>query len=1353
MKGNYIKAAFVCLLSGFTAFGQVGINATLSGTVSDPSGALIPGVEVTAKNVDTGVASTSITNESGTYRFASLQPGNYETSATLAGFQTQTIRLTLGTSQQIRQNFTLQVGTVAQAVEVTVAADELLTASTASVGTVLPSHQMTELPLVGRNVMDLVTATMPGVTGDGQANTTFGGISANASANVGISMDGVTMNTGRHTQGLKTTFFVNPDMVDEMRVVVAPVDVEGRGAAQIQMRARSGTNQFRGTATWNIRNSALNANTWSNNRLGTTPAWYNRHQSTASLGGPIIKNKTFFFALYDRNDQLQKESVNALVLTPTARQGIFRFFPGINNGNADTRASGSGTTSAIAAVVDKQGSPLSQSQIQSQIGPSVTVGAMRSFSVFGDSVNPGDPFRTKMDPTGYIAKIINSMPLPNAYDGAGTIGTFAVDGLNTAVHRWVRRTVAGSAGGTGENLDAYRRQQINIKIDHHFSQKHRLSGTWVRESHYTDNNDLSPWPTGYNGQIRENPRVRTLTFTSTLTPNLLNEFRYGYRVTSLFWDAAIETPDVKEKAVEFLPVINGYPVYIRPTMFANHVVGASSDFGNTSPLTTFSDNVSWTHGKHAFKGGIEFRYAHTAGYQPTPATSQTLGLIPTVTGGAGDVPVRGIDQITGLLSGQNLTVAQNLLLFLSGSVASTSQRFETWEPTDTQFLDYKTSYHHPGQPENTRGKIRENHQNEFNFFFKDDWKVSPSLTLNLGVRWDLFRVPDFRSGTGAYWTRGPLDGNAGYYGISGRDFNEAFHNGGLSKAGLTEIVLIGKDSKYPKLGLWPSDKNNFAPAIGFSWAPSFGGKDKTTVRGGYQISYLLPGNSLSWIDADSGRLPGLEYSATDSGGSTYRDLTSLAFPLAYPSSIPEKVVIPLDNRSTDQAFYTTDYATPYVQTFTLGVTRALPANAILDVRYIGTRGVKLHSTLNYNEPDFRNNGLLQALAVTRAGGDDPMFDRMFKGLNFGTTAAPLIVGQNITGSEALRRNATFRTNLANGDFRAVANSLNTTNIGVTVPAGETKAGLTLASSGLFPANFIVANPQFATMNMRHNGDNSTYHSMQTQITLRPRSGITYQGTWTWSRATGVAGNTPTGGGITATYRDYLNRHADYTVASFHRTHDFRGYGTFELPFGPGRWLGSGSHGWVARVIEGWQLGTIFDLTTGAPLNVTARNTINRNMTAMGTPDIVGDLPRSGQVVWSANGSQFGNYFDQVYERKADPACAAVVTGASNLRSFCANTAIYDASGKLILQNAAPGGLGSLGLNPIYGPGSWDFDANLQKRIRIAESRSLTVRIDAQNIMNHPTPGNPNLDINSGVFGEISTKTGSRTLSGQVRLEF
>ncbi len=636
MRGIFITSVLlVSLLLATAGFAQEGINATLSGTVSDPTGALIPGVELTAKNTATGVTSTTITNESGTYRFPSLQPGSYEAIATLTGFQKQTFRLTLGTAQNIQQNFTLQVGTVAQAVEVTAAADALLTASTASIGTVLPANQVVDLPLVGRNVIDLVTSTMPGVIGNGTASTAFAGVTANASGNVGMSMDGVTMNTQRYTQGLTTSFFINPDLVEEMRVVVAPVDVEGRGAAQIQMRGRSGTNRFRGAATWNVRNSALNANTWDNNRLGVSPIWFNRHQSTASLGGPIIKNKTFFFALYDRQDQVQKQSTDSVVLTPLARQGIFRFFPGVNNGNADVTPSGSGNTRTV-PVVDKLGNPLTPAQVGA-------TGPLQSFSVFGDALNPGDPARTRTDPTGYITKIINAMPLPNAYDGASTIGGVSVDGLNTGVIRFVRRTVGGSAGGNGGVIEAYNRNQINLKIDHNFSQKHRLSGTWVRESHYTDNNDLSPWPTGYNGEIREEPRVRTLTFTSTLTPNLLNEFRYGDRINELHWNPAIETPGVKDKAREFMPVINGYPVYVRPVMFTNHVLGSHGDLGHTSPLTTYTDTISWTHAAHAFKAGGELRYGYTAGYQPAPVTAPNLGLIPVVVGGAGNVGVTCID--------------------------------------------------------------------------------------------------------------------------------------------------------------------------------------------------------------------------------------------------------------------------------------------------------------------------------------------------------------------------------------------------------------------------------------------------------------------------------------------------------------------------------------------------------------------------------------------------------------------------------------------------------------------------------------------------------------------------------------
>src|SRR5207253_883932 len=131
-----------------------------------------------------------------------------------------------------------------------------------------------------------------------------------------------------------TTTYVSPDLVDEVRIVVAPADAEmGRGSGQIQMSTRSGTNNYHGSLFWVNRNSVLNANSWSNNFVGAPKDYYNGNQFGGRIGGPIIKNKTFFFFLYDGQRFLTKQNFTATVLTPQAAQGIFRYFPGVQNGN------------------------------------------------------------------------------------------------------------------------------------------------------------------------------------------------------------------------------------------------------------------------------------------------------------------------------------------------------------------------------------------------------------------------------------------------------------------------------------------------------------------------------------------------------------------------------------------------------------------------------------------------------------------------------------------------------------------------------------------------------------------------------------------------------------------------------------------------------------------------------------------------------------------------------------------------------------------------------------------------------------------------------------------------------------
>jgi Carboxypeptidase regulatory-like domain len=156
-----MAASLLCLLLAVNGFGQ-SINASVGGTVADPSKALIPGVTITATNTGTGIANTNVTNESGAYNFPALQPGTYKLSAELPGFQTQTFTdVQLGGAQQVTLNFTLQVAAAAgQNVEVTVAADTILATTSNSIGTVLPEYKIRDLPSLTGNVFNLVVSEM-----------------------------------------------------------------------------------------------------------------------------------------------------------------------------------------------------------------------------------------------------------------------------------------------------------------------------------------------------------------------------------------------------------------------------------------------------------------------------------------------------------------------------------------------------------------------------------------------------------------------------------------------------------------------------------------------------------------------------------------------------------------------------------------------------------------------------------------------------------------------------------------------------------------------------------------------------------------------------------------------------------------------------------------------------------------------------------------------------------------------------------------------------------------------------------------------------------------------------------------
>jgi len=319
------------------------------------------------------------------------------------------------------------------------------------------------------------------------------------------------------------------------------------------------------------------------------------------------------------------------------------------------------------------------------------------------------------------------------------------------------------------------------------------------------------------------------------------------------------------------------------------------------------------------------------------------------------------------------------------------------------------------------------------------------------------------------------------------------------------------------------------------------------------------------------------------------------------------------------------------------------------------------------------------------------------------------------------------------------------NRGFNVPGGTAISGDLVVPAGLFPENWISVNPQFDEAMLFSNSGSSNYHSLQIQSTLRPVHGFSVQGTYLWSKSMGVPGSG---------YTNPADRQADYALSAGHVTHDFRANGVIDLPLGPNKLLFANASGWVARLIENWKTSFIMSINSGTPASVTAGNMLYGN----GVADVVRPLDlRKGEVTWGnpgASGQLAGNYFGGVFAKVDDPQCLQI---ASSLRSFCTLDAVQDTrTGEIVFRNPQPGQRGTIGQRTIELPGSWNLDASMSKTLQISESKQVQLRFDGTNILNHPSPGNPVLNINdtNNPFGYIASKgTQRREFKGQIRLTF
>ena len=1248
----------VCLIASL-AFGQ-GTDAVVTGTVLDASGAAMPNTAVTALNTGTGVSKTVVSNSSGVYEFPTLPPGNYTLSATQKGFREFVLSgLTLRTGDHVEQNIKLEVGAATETVQVAATA-EGVQYLTASQGGLVNTTRIADLPVASSNAMYFV-ATQPGVVG-----TNFNGARNDM---LNITLDGSNIQDNFITESITTTqIATSVDRVEEMKVVTSPADAEyGRGSGQVQLVSRSGTNQFHGSVYDFLHNSDLNANSWANNRNGVPRSVAIQNQVGGRLAGPIKKNKTFFFGLFEGNINHYRSTSTATVLTSDARQGIFRYYPGVLDANA----------LATNPTVDLSGNPRS---------PTGATGPLQSVSLFGL-----DPNRLAPDTTGVVAKNLALLPPPNTW----TVG----DGLNTAGYNFI----------VPSSDDIY---SFTVRLDHNFSERERLTASYDRDmENYPNGFDAQPLPTSPAGDYKDTGEVGSIALVSTIGANLVNEARIGLTKNGVYFLAPWNASSAGQAGT--LPSLDGTSYIMALPSIVTSPLGtttAEDPQGRTSPVYEARDRITWLHGKHTFKAGIDRRYTSANSYVSFDAVPRvTLGI-------AASTGTQNINTISGI--GGNGTNAGSLLGLLAGSVASETQWFYASPAANPEYL--------PGQNAQHTWKER-----EWGTFFQDDFKARHDLTLSFGLRWDYYGTPYAALGN----MGGVVGGSSTIFGISGSTLGALFNPGVYNINNLTTLEYIGKNSSHPSILPWDSNNKNFAPTLGLAYSLPWLGKDKTVIRAGYGIAYER--NTLVLVDQIYGySVPGY-LNEVSYAPPSYQNLVNSTLPLT-PTSTPFTTVPINDNNASTQTLLVanTGLKTPYVQNWNFSVGRQITQSITLDVRYVGSKGTKLYRGSNINENNIFENGILNAFEVTDAGGNAPLFNQIFKGLNI--SGVGLVDGVNITGSQAVRQNSTLNAYLLTNNVGGFANFIAYNTFVTGVRGG-------LIKNGGLPPNFVAANPQFGSAYYISNDSNSTYNSGQVELNKRFGHGFQLQAAYVRSKALGDYDGTSQS--ETAAYFTDRNHHLDKRLLSYDRANVITSSGIYELPIGPGKTILGDSHGVLGHIVERWQTAVIFNKFSGTPTTFTdsAGGTFNNTTTATAIAN--GPLP-SGNVHIVGNNVEFFNNLTQV----PDPSIKLLP---SSLQSQSALFGVQNAAGQMVLQNPALGTLGGLSPTAFRGLGTFTLNAQASKSILLNKERNLTLKLRADflNLLNTPIWTTPSLNIDSTSFGLITAATGNRTMMMTVRIEF
>ncbi|MGC1415340.1 MAG: carboxypeptidase regulatory-like domain-containing protein [Candidatus Acidiferrum sp.] len=753
---SILCVALLALMCGANAAWAQDVTATVTGTVTDASGAAIVGANITVTSVDRGVTYTAVTNADGLYRISQLPVGNYELKVEKSGFaSTAYPAFVLTLNQVARFDVALKVGQMTQTVEVTGAAPVLKTEST-QVDTIIDSRTNDNLPLASRNYVQLTllapgsVSTDPSSFNNGNNTGGYGGrplINGNREQANYFLLDG--MDNNQVSDNL-LGYTPAPDAIEEFNLITnnAPAEFGSFMGGVVSATIKSGTNSFHGDVWEFLRNDKLNANSWQNNfNTDSTGAWdplpkaqLRWNMFGATLGGPILKNKLFFFVDYQgQRFDIPTSPLTTTVFSTAERGGDFgQLCP------AGFNASGV-CTSTTNGNVQLYNPCVSFTQPCTASSPAATT---------------RQPFPFNQIPTAMISPVASNLFGSSLYLPASNTNP-----QNNATY----------ITNSQQNVD-----QGDIKVDYKATDKDSISGRFTRA--FQNNPSANSYDLIGNG-FSTTPIYNIVGDWSRLIgTNFVNDARFGWSHITLnngtSWASGVG------EYGNTLGIGNGNPAGLDGLLAINLSNTALSNFGNAETGESFNDQVyqaedslSWNHGRHTFKFGGEFNHEIIKTFYP--GNNGELGLM--------DFDGRFTSNTIGSAGTGTGDGAADFFLGLPYQIGRGVSTGKTWTQTD----------------------------NVIGIYAEDTWRVTPRLTLNLGLRYQLFTP----------WVE-----------VNNQQSNYDFATGA--------VELAGQDGASRSLYNGIYGGKDFEPRIGFAWTPAILG-DHTVIRGAFTISSYLEGTGTN----------------------------------------------------------------------------------------------------------------------------------------------------------------------------------------------------------------------------------------------------------------------------------------------------------------------------------------------------------------------------------------------------------------------------------------------------------------------------------------------------------------------------